>query len=147
MFRHERPQKGRYRQFHQIGVETFGLEGPDIDLELILITARLWRELGLDGLELQLNTLGTAEERTRYREVLVDYLKGRHEELDEDSRRRLDGNPLRILDTKNPDVITSYSIHYTKLYDIYSIFITAGGICAFLIFICIIVCFLSFGNG
>ncbi len=104
MFRHERPQKGRYRQFHQIGVETFGLEGPDIDLELILITARLWRELGLDGLELQLNTLGTSEERSRYREVLVGYLKGRFDELDEDSRRRLDGNPLRILDTKNPDM-------------------------------------------
>lgn len=104
MFRHERPQKGRYRQFHQIGVETFGLAGPDIDLELILVTARLWRELGLEGLELQLNTLGTAEERIRYRELLVDYFKSRHGELDEDSRRRLEGNPLRILDTKNPDM-------------------------------------------
>jgi histidyl-tRNA synthetase len=102
MFRHERPQKGRYRQFHQIGVEAFGLDGPDIDLELILITARLWRELGLDGLELQLNSLGTAEERSRYRVRLVDYFKSRYDELDEDSHRRLEGNPLRILDTKNP---------------------------------------------
>lgn len=104
MFRHERPQKGRYRQFHQIGVETYGMQGPDIDLELILITARLWRELGLDGLELQLNTLGTAEERSRYRQHLVDYFQSRIDELDEESRRRLEGNPLRILDTKNPDM-------------------------------------------
>jgi histidyl-tRNA synthetase len=104
MFRHERPQKGRYRQFHQIGVETFGLEGPDIDLELILITARLWKELGLEGLELQLNTLGTAEERSRYRELLVSYLQDHYDQLDEDSRRRLETNPLRILDTKNPDM-------------------------------------------
>jgi histidyl-tRNA synthetase len=104
MFRHERPQKGRYRQFHQIGVETFGLAGPDIDLELILITARLWRELGLDGLELQLNTLGTPEERHAYREDLVRYLSAHQSRLDEDSLRRLDTNPLRILDTKNPDM-------------------------------------------
>ncbi|MEJ2455668.1 MAG: histidine--tRNA ligase [Candidatus Thiodiazotropha sp.] len=104
MFRHERPQKGRYRQFHQIGVETFGLEGPDIDLELILITARLWKALGLEGLELQLNTLGTADERSRYRQILVDYFQSRLHELDEDSRRRLEGNPLRILDTKNPEM-------------------------------------------
>jgi histidyl-tRNA synthetase len=104
MFRHERPQKGRYRQFHQIGVETFGLEGPDVDLELILLTARLWRSLGLDGLELQVNTLGTPEERAAYRAVLIEYL-GRHEaQLDEDSRRRLHTNPLRILDSKHPGV-------------------------------------------
>ncbi|MEN8168532.1 MAG: histidine--tRNA ligase, partial [Pseudomonadota bacterium] len=102
MFRHERPQKGRYRQFHQIGVESFGLEGPDVDLEQILITARIWKELGLKGLELQLNTLGTAEERRHYRDELVSYFKGRHAELDEDSRRRLESNPLRILDSKNP---------------------------------------------
>ena len=102
MFRHERPQKGRYRQFHQIGVETFGLAGPDIDLELILITARLWRELGLRDLELQINTLGTSEERAAYRDKLVAYFQGRLDELDEDSRRRLESNPLRILDTKNP---------------------------------------------
>jgi histidyl-tRNA synthetase len=104
MFRHERPQQGRYRQFHQIGVETFGLEGPDIDLELILITARIWREVGLTGLELQLNTLGTAEERGRYRDRLVVYFRDRFDELDEESRRRLETNPLRILDSKNPDM-------------------------------------------
>ncbi len=104
MFRHERPQKGRYRQFHQIGVEVFGLDGPDIDLEVILLTARLWKELGLRGLELQINTLGTAEERVRYRKQLVDYLRENHAQLDADSRRRLETNPLRILDTKNPDM-------------------------------------------
>jgi histidyl-tRNA synthetase len=104
MFRHERPQKGRYRQFHQIGVECFGLEGPDVDLEQILITARIWQVLGLEDLQLQLNTLGTAEERVHYRERLVDYLHTRHSELDEDSRRRLESNPLRILDSKNPQM-------------------------------------------
>jgi histidyl-tRNA synthetase len=104
MFRHERPQKGRYRQFHQIGVETFGLAGPDIDLELILISARIWRELGLKDLELQLNTLGTSEERAHYRELLVSYLRARFDELDEDSRRRLESNPLRVLDSKNPQM-------------------------------------------
>ena len=102
MFRHERPQKGRYRQFHQIGVETFGMAGPDIDAEVILITSRIWRALGLDGLELQLNTLGTAEERAAYRDELVNYLQAHHDLLDEDSRRRLASNPLRILDSKNP---------------------------------------------
>ncbi len=102
MFRHERPQKGRYRQFHQIGVETYGMAGPDIDIEVILISARIWRELGLDGLELQINTLGTADERRVYRERLVEYLRGHESELDEDSRRRLESNPLRILDSKNP---------------------------------------------
>jgi histidyl-tRNA synthetase len=105
MFRHERPQKGRYRQFHQIGVEAFGLDGPDVDLELIFISARIWRELGLlEGLELQLNTLGAAEERVVYRERLVEYLRSRFDELDEDSRRRLETNPLRVLDTKNPEM-------------------------------------------
>ncbi|MGD9170626.1 MAG: histidine--tRNA ligase [Candidatus Thiodiazotropha sp.] len=104
MFRHERPQKGRYRQFHQIGVETFGLVGPDIDLELILITARIWQELGLRDLELQLNTLGTSQERAHYRDQLVGYLRERFDELDEDSRRRLVSNPLRILDSKNPQM-------------------------------------------
>lgn len=102
MFRHERPQKGRYRQFHQIGVETFGMPGPDIDVELILMTARIWQVLGIDGLELQLNTLGTAEERAAYREQLVAYLQANIDVLDEDSRRRLDSNPLRVLDSKNP---------------------------------------------
>ena len=106
MFRHERPQKGRYRQFHQIGVETFGLNGPDIDLELILITARIWRELGLEGLELQLNTLGTAEERARYRDQLIGYFEQHIDDLDEDSRRRLSSNPLRILDSKNPQMVS-----------------------------------------
>ena len=102
MFRHERPQKGRFRQFHQIGVEAFGMPGPDIDAELILITARIWQTLGIDGLELQLNTLGTAEERLAYRKELVAYFERNAEVLDEDSRRRLTSNPLRILDSKNP---------------------------------------------
>jgi len=102
MFRHERPQKGRYRQFQQLGLEVFGLEGPDIDQEVILLTARLWQELGLEGLELQLNTLGTSEERADYRTELVAYLNSHKERLDADSLRRLDTNPLRILDTKNP---------------------------------------------
>ncbi|MCF6281996.1 MAG: histidine--tRNA ligase [Candidatus Polarisedimenticolaceae bacterium] len=105
MFRHERPQKGRYRQFQQIGVETFGLSGPDIDIELILITQRIWKAIGLEGLELQINTLGTLEERTAYREVLVDYFRQHLDRLDEDSLRRLESNPLRILDSKNPDLI------------------------------------------
>lgn len=103
MFRHERPQKGRYRQFHQIGVETFGLNGPDIDAELILLSARLWRELGiLDQLTLELNTLGSAPARAAWREALTQYLTGFKSELDEDSQRRLDSNPLRILDSKDP---------------------------------------------
>jgi len=102
MFRHERPQKGRYRQFHQIGVETFGMAGPDIDAEVILVTARLWKALGIPGLQLQLNTLGTPEERAAYRQELVAYLQSNLDSLDDDSRRRLDTNPLRILDSKNP---------------------------------------------
>ncbi len=104
MFRHERPQKGRYRQFHQIGVETFGLAGPDIDAELILLTARLWRALGIEGLELQLNTLGTPEERERYRSDLVAFFSAHPDKLDADSQRRLHTNPLRILDSKNPEM-------------------------------------------
>lgn len=102
MFRHERPQKGRYRQFHQIGVETFGMPGPDIDAEIILVTARIWQELGIDDLELQLNSLGTTEERRAYRDELVAYFGANADVLDEDSRRRLGSNPLRILDSKNP---------------------------------------------
>ncbi len=103
MFRHERPQKGRYRQFHQVGVEAFGLAGPDIDAELIMLTARLWKKLGLEGrMELQLNSLGTSEERLVYRAELVSWLEARKEQLDEDSLRRLGTNPLRILDSKNP---------------------------------------------
>ena len=104
MFRHERPQKGRLRQFHQIGVEAFGLAGPDIDAELLLLTARLWRELNIDqALGLQINSLGTAEERATYRKALVEYLDAYKDDLDEDSQRRLSTNPLRILDSKNPD--------------------------------------------
>jgi histidyl-tRNA synthetase len=104
MFRHERPQKGRYRQFHQIGVETFGMPGPDIDAELILMTARIWQAMGLPDLELQLNSLGTPHERAAYRDELVAYLEAHHDQLDEDSRRRLRSNPLRILDSKNPQM-------------------------------------------
>jgi histidyl-tRNA synthetase len=105
MFRHERPQKGRYRQFYQLGVEAYGMAGPDIDAELILLNARLWRELAIaHKLELQLNTLGTAAERQHYRASLVDYLRGHYHKLDEDSRRRLETNPLRILDSKNPEL-------------------------------------------
>jgi len=102
MFRHERPQKGRYRQFHQIGVETFGIDTPDVDAELIFISARLWKLLGLKNIRLELNTLGTSESRNKYRGVLVDYLTSHKELLDEDSLRRLESNPLRVLDSKNP---------------------------------------------
>lgn len=104
MYRHERPQKGRYRQFHQIGVEVFGLEGPDIDQEVLFLTARLWRTLGLTGLRLEVNSLGETEERAAYRTELVDYLEAHHCHLDEDSRRRLLTNPLRVLDSKNPEL-------------------------------------------
>lgn len=103
MFRHERPQKGRYRQFHQVGVETFGLQGPDIDAELILMTARLWQKLGLtEFLTLELNSLASNAARAEYREALTAYLRSHIELLDEDSVRRLETNPLRILDSKNP---------------------------------------------
>ena len=105
MFRHERPQKGRYRQFHQVGVEVFGLAGPDIDAELIMMSARLWRRLGLyDAVTLQINSLGSAQSRQVYREQLVAYFSAHREVLDEDSTRRLESNPLRILDSKNPDM-------------------------------------------
>ncbi len=104
MFRYERPQKGRYRQFHQIGIETFGMAGPEIDAELILMSARLWRELGLlDHVTLEINSLGSAEARARYRDDLVTYLTARVDQLDADSQRRMSTNPLRILDSKNPD--------------------------------------------
>ncbi|MDO9142298.1 MAG: histidine--tRNA ligase [Methylobacter sp.] len=103
MYRHERPQKGRYRQFFQLGVETYGMAGPDIDVELILIMERLWKKLGIrDKVRLQLNSLGTIAERMVYRDSLVSYFQGHLEQLDEDSLRRLETNPLRILDTKNP---------------------------------------------
>lgn len=102
MFRHERPQKGRYRQFHQVGIETLGFVGPDIDAELILMGARLWADLGLDGIELQINSLGQPEERAAHRAALITYFEARADLLDEDAKRRLHTNPLRILDTKNP---------------------------------------------
>jgi histidyl-tRNA synthetase len=104
MFRHERPQKGRYRQFHQFGVETFGIADPDIDAELIIMTARLWKQLQLEDIRLELNTLGSNEARAKYREILLDYLNANRDQLDEDSLRRLDSNPLRILDSKNPEM-------------------------------------------
>ena len=102
MFRHERPQKGRYRQFNQVGVESFGFAGPDIDAEQILMGARLWDDLGLDGIKLQLNSLGQLEERAKYRAELVTYFEKYATLLDEDAKRRLYTNPLRILDSKNP---------------------------------------------
>ena len=104
MFRHERPQKGRYRQFNQVGVEAFGFPGPDIDAELILMGARLWDDLGLDGIRLEINSLGQSEERAQYRANLIAYFEKYRDALDEDARRRLYTNPLRILDSKNPDM-------------------------------------------
>ncbi len=105
MYRHERPQKGRYRQFIQLGVETYGMSGSDIDAELILLMHRLWHKLGIrNKVRLQLNSLGTIAERLAYREVLVAYFQQHKESLDEDSLRRLDTNPLRILDSKNPEM-------------------------------------------
>ena len=104
MFRHERPQKGRFRQFHQVGVEALGFPGSDIDAEHLVMCARLWRLLGLEGIELDLNTLGDAEARARYRHRLVRYLEGHERRLDADSKRRLHANPLRVLDSKNPEM-------------------------------------------
>jgi histidyl-tRNA synthetase len=104
MFRHERPQKGRFRQFHQVGVEALGFPGPDIDAEHLTMCARLWRSLGLDGMVLDLNTLGDAQSRERYRRRLVQYLERHDGRLDADSKRRLHANPLRVLDSKNPEM-------------------------------------------
>jgi histidyl-tRNA synthetase len=104
MYRHERPQKGRYRQFHQVGAEALGFPGPDIDAELLLMCARLWDDLDLKGIRLQLNCLGSAAERAAYRKSLVAYLEAREKDLDEDSKRRLRTNPLRVLDSKNPQM-------------------------------------------
>lgn len=102
MFRHERPQKGRLRQFHQIGVEAFGMTGPDIDAEMILLTARLWKKLGIENaVQLQINSLGSAADRAEYRRVLVEFLAARKDQLDEDSQNRLVSNPMRILDSKD----------------------------------------------
>jgi histidyl-tRNA synthetase len=102
MFRHERPQKGRYRQFHQVDIEALGFAGPDIDAELLLMCARLWDDLGIDGITLHLNSLGSLEERLAHRDALVGYLTRHVEDLDADSRRRLQVNPLRVLDSKTP---------------------------------------------
>lgn len=105
MFRHERPQKGRYRQFHQVGAEVLGFAGPDVDAELILMTAALWRDLGLtigQDVSLQINSLGQPDERKAHRAALITYLEANADQLDEEARRRLHSNPLRILDTKNP---------------------------------------------
>ncbi|MDR9826427.1 histidine--tRNA ligase [Vibrio sp. FNV 38] len=105
MFRHERPQKGRYRQFHQCGVEVFGLNGPDVDAELIIMTARLWRELGIDKhARLELNSIGSTEDRANYRTALIHFLEQHEDVLDEDCKRRMHTNPLRVLDTKNPEI-------------------------------------------
>jgi histidyl-tRNA synthetase len=102
MFRHERPQRGRYRQFHQFGAEALGFAGPDVDAELIVMACDLWRDLGLRGIELQINSLGQPDERLAHRQALIAYLESHSDQLDEDARRRLHTNPLRILDTKNP---------------------------------------------
>ena len=102
MFRHERPQRGRYRQFHQVGAEALGFSGPDIDAELIMLCQRLWDDLGLDNIRLELNSIGNAEERNRHRADLIVYFEQHKELLDADAQRRLHSNPLRILDTKNP---------------------------------------------
>lgn len=104
MFRHERPQKGRYRQFYQVDVEAVGFAGPDVDAELIAMTARLWRKLGIERVKLNINSLGTPESRRLYREKLVGYFRSHESRLDSDSKRRLEGNPLRILDSKNPEM-------------------------------------------
>lgn len=105
MFRHERPQKGRYRQFHQFGIEAFGMKGAEIEAEMIALSARCWQKLGLDGhLSLQINSLGTSEVRQHYRQALVEYFTPLKDQLDEDSQRRLQTNPLRILDSKNPAI-------------------------------------------
>ena len=104
MFRHERPQKGRYRQFHQLDVEAFGLTGPEVDAELILLMERMWQQFGLTNLKLEINSLGSREVQARYRSLLADYFTQHQAGLDEDARRRLHSNPLRILDSKNPDM-------------------------------------------
>ena len=102
MYRHERPQKGRYRQFHQYGVESLGFAGPEMDAELIIMCAALWKDLGISGLRLELNTIGASEERARYRQALITYLEQHIDALDADAKRRMYTNPLRVLDSKNP---------------------------------------------
>jgi histidyl-tRNA synthetase len=140
MFRHERPQKGRYRQFHQVGVESFGMAGPDIDAEIILISMALWRSLGLiDSVRLEINNIGTADDRRAYGKALSAFLKVHEAQLDEDSRRRLLSNPLRVLDSKVPEtqallayapslsefVSPDTAIHYGQLKDL----LTANNVC------------------
>jgi len=104
MFRHERPQKGRYRQFHLLGAEAFGMAGPDIEAELIFLAARFWHRLGLRNIELQINSLGSSDCRSKYKKILVEYFQDCYQSLDQDSQRRLESNPLRILDSKNPEM-------------------------------------------
>ncbi len=104
MFRHERPQKGRYRQFYQFGAEIFGMAGADIEAELVFLAERFWKRLGLENIELQINSLGSSACRHRYRAILVEYFRDHHHSLDQDSQRRLLTNPLRILDSKNPEM-------------------------------------------
>ena len=104
MFRHERPQKGRYRQYHTFGAEALGFPGPDIDIELLVMAHRLWRKLGIEGVELQINTIGSAAERRAFRARLIAYFEKHLDALDEDARRRLHANPLRILDSKSPEL-------------------------------------------
>ena len=104
MFRHERPQRGRYRQFHQLGAEALGMEGPDVDAEIIMMLARMWKALGVGPVKLEMNTLGAQEERAKHREALIAYFEANKDVLDDDAKRRLYTNPLRILDTKNPDM-------------------------------------------
>ena len=116
LFRHERPQKGRYRQFHQFALEAIGMAAPEIDAEVILFCARLWKKLDLTDITLEINTLGTKEERVLYHQILVDYFTSHQNELDEDSQRRLHKNPLRILDSKNPAMQTLIE-HAPKLID------------------------------
>src|SRR5690606_1472879 len=102
VFRHEKPQRGRYRQFHQVDVEALRFPGPDVDAELIVMLARLWKRLGLSDIRLELNSLGQADERAAHRAALVQYLEQHRDLLDEEARRRMYTNPLRVLDTKNP---------------------------------------------
>lgn len=104
MYRYERPQKGRYRQFHQINMEAFGYQGPQIDLEIILMTSRIWKALKVDAIELEINSLGTSTSRQTYRKALVEYFSDHKSDLDEDSTKRLESNPMRILDSKNPEM-------------------------------------------
>ena len=104
MFRHERPQRGRYRQFYQLGAEALGMEGPDVDAEMIMMLSRMWKALGVGPVKLELNTLGALEERQAHRDALIRYFEQNQDELDEDAKRRLYTNPLRILDTKNPEM-------------------------------------------